>query len=311
MPAASLVDDALSAAFASMKLANVASGAFDAGGEWAIAFPAAQGFKLHLVTAGEAWLSVEGSRKKLRLEAGDCALIADGRPSILGGTATPRAPLPLTEVKRDAQNGVARLGRGGDCFSLGIQFSFDGQLAGILFAGLPPVIHVAGTRKEALVLRAHVDQFRAEYVRRGVGRSFLLHHLAPIILLQIVRCYLASATGDRNWLTALSDARLSSVFDAIHARPREPWSVARLAKLAGMSRSAFALRFKQAAGIAPMDYLASWRIHLACARLREGDETIAAVASAVGYASASAFSTAFTKALGCRPGVYRAAVGPS
>ena len=289
-----------------MKLANVASGAFDSGGEWALEFPTATGFKLHLVTFGEAWLSVAGARKKVRLAAGDCALITNGRATIISNTATPRAPLALSAVKRDAQNGVVRLGLGGDCFSLGLQFGFDGHLPDILFARLPPVIHVEGARTDAARLRAHVEEFRAEYVRRGVGRSFLLHHLAPIILLQIVRVYLASATTDRNWLTALSDVRLSCAFDAIHARYQEEWSVVRLAKLAGMSRSGFALRFRNAAGIGPMDYLASWRIQMACAQLRETNDTIAAIASAVGYASTSAFSTAFTRALRCRPGVYRA-----
>ncbi len=306
MPAVSLVDDSLSAAFTSMRLASVASGAFDGGGDWALEFPTAEGLKVHLVTLGEAWLSIAGVRRKLRLAAGDCALITNGRATIMSGTATPRTPLPLSGVKRDAQNGVVRLGLGGDCFSLGMQFGFDGHLPGILFAGLPPVIHVDGARTEAALLRAHVEEFREEYVRRGIGRSFLLRHLAPIILLQIVRAYLSSATTDRNWLTALSDTRLTCVFEAIHTRYSEGWSVVRLAKLAGMSRSGFALRFRHAAGIAPMDYLASWRIHMACTQLRERDDTIAAIASAVGYTSASAFSTAFTRALHCRPGAYRA-----
>jgi AraC-like DNA-binding protein len=54
-----------------------------------------------------------------------------------------------------------------------------------------------------------------------------------------------------------------------------------------------------------MEYLTQWRVQLACELLREADRRIAEVASAVGYESESAFSVAFTRIVGQRPGSYR------
>jgi AraC-like DNA-binding protein len=83
------------------------------------------------------------------------------------------------------------------------------------------------------------------------------------------------------------------------------WSLEELARVAGMSRSGFALNFKKKVGLAPMDYLMNWRMQRACELLRATDQNIAVIANNVGYESESAFSIAFKKAIGRRPGAYR------
>jgi AraC-like DNA-binding protein len=83
------------------------------------------------------------------------------------------------------------------------------------------------------------------------------------------------------------------------------WSLDDLARTAGLSRAGFALNFKKCVGVTPMEYLAQWRMQLACELLQDGDRRIAEVASAVGYESESAFSVAFTRIVRCRPGQYR------
>src|SRR5207248_612164 len=74
-----------------------------------------------------------------------------------------------------------------------------------------------------------------------------------------------------------------------------PWSVARLARAAGMSRSTFAARFKAQLGETPLDYLTRWRMYKAGTLLREGVLGIAEIASAVGYDSSGAFHRAFRR----------------
>jgi AraC-like DNA-binding protein len=91
----------------------------------------------------------------------------------------------------------------------------------------------------------------------------------------------------------------------MHASFERDWSLEELAKLAGMSRSGFASTFKKKVGVSPLEYLTHWRMQAACELLEAGDENLSAIASAVGYASESAFSVAFNKVVKCRPGAYR------
>ena len=86
-----------------------------------------------------------------------------------------------------------------------------------------------------------------------------------------------------------------------------PWSLEALAQHAALSRSAFAERFNEFVGHPPMQYLANWRMQLATNYLRNGSESIAAVANRVGYDSEAAFSRAFKKSVGAPPSEWRAA----
>ena len=53
-----------------------------------------------------------------------------------------------------------------------------------------------------------------------------------------------------------------------------------------------------------MEYLLEWRMALAKDLLRRRDLALAEVAERVGYGSASAFSTAFTRSVGQPPSRY-------
>jgi AraC-like DNA-binding protein len=71
-----------------------------------------------------------------------------------------------------------------------------------------------------------------------------------------------------------------------------------------MSRSRFAQRFREVVGATPGDHIAMCRIAKAQQLLRQGCE-LKAVAEKVGFASASAFTRAFTRAMGVAPGRWR------
>src|SRR5215813_13506544 len=91
---------------------------------------------------------------------------------------------------------------------------------------------------------------------------------------------------------------------ALHAEPRENWTVEPLARVVGLSRSVLAERFTEMVGQPPMQYLALWRMQLASQLLCDGGQ-VAEVASAVGYESEAAFSRAFKKLVGQAPATWR------
>jgi AraC-like DNA-binding protein len=72
-----------------------------------------------------------------------------------------------------------------------------------------------------------------------------------------------------------------------------------------MSRTVFAERFASFLGQTPMQYLASWRMHLAEEMFRDGRTPVAQVAAQVGYRTESAFRRAFKRVRGVGPGDAR------
>jgi AraC-like DNA-binding protein len=296
--------DPLSDVLSLLKLRSFMCGGFDMGGEWSIHFPEHEGIKCYALVSGESWLSVEGVPAPIRLEAGDCFLLPRGRPFSLA------SDLSLTPVDAYAlfqlplHGAIRTVNGGGDCFGVGGHFSLVGKHASILLGGLPPIVHI---RKESdkSAMRWSLERMMQELREREPGGFLVAQQLATMMLVQALRLHLAEGLrGGVGWLFALADPQMSAAISAMHDDPAHGWTVQGLAERAGMSRSIFALRFKQTVGAAPMEYLARWRMLLAGDKLVNSSEPISAIALSLGYESESAFSTAFKRVMGCSPRRY-------
>ena len=89
------------------------------------------------------------------------------------------------------------------------------------------------------------------------------------------------------------------------AKVGDSWTVAKLARAAGLSRAAFARQFHRRFGMSPMRYLADLRMREAARLLSETNATLALIAAEVGYESEFAFSRAFKRHSGDAPGSFR------
>lgn len=107
-----------------------------------------------------------------------------------------------------------------------------------------------------------------------------------------------AATG---LLAGLADKVIAKALAAMHREVARGWTVDALASLCGVSRSTFAVRFRNVVGMAPIDYLLQWRMALAKDALSRGVNSVGAIAFSIGFQSSSAFTTAFTRADGCSP----------
>jgi AraC-like DNA-binding protein len=123
------------------------------------------------------------------------------------------------------------------------------------------------------------------------------------LLIEAMRVYKSPAfgTGQRGLIAGLSDPVLAPALRQIHADIARGRTVEQLARVASASRAVFAQRFTRTIGIPPMQYLLEWRVALAKDLLRTERMSTAQVADRVGYQSASAFTTAFTRLTGCAP----------
>jgi AraC-like DNA-binding protein len=141
--------------------------------------------------------------------------------------------------------------------------------------------------------------------RRSGGRCVLLR-LSEVLFVEVVRRYLDTLpSGQSGWLAGLRDPIVGRALAALHDRPVQAWTMERLAKDVGASRSSLAERFTQYVGQPPMRYLAQWRMQLAARLLSDGTAKVSAVALDVGYDSEAAFSRAFKKIVGMAPAAWR------
>lgn len=133
-----------------------------------------------------------------------------------------------------------------------------------------------------------------------------------MVLVQALRLHLADPVqGGVGWLFALGDKQMNLALTALHHDPARRWTVGSLAECAGMSRTSFAVRFRARVGQPPLDYLTRWRMLLAGDKLAHSGEPIGVIAQSLGYASESAFSTAFKRVTGCSPRQYSRGRNPA
>jgi AraC-like DNA-binding protein len=297
--------DPLSDVLSLLRPKSAISAGLDAGGDWAIRFPPHEGIKFNAVMRGSCWVQVEGESEPQRIEAGDCFLLTRGRPfQFATDLSLPAIDSP--SIYDRAVDGIATCNGGGDFFLIGGRFSFDGDHTALLFNALPTILHVHDASAQAAVLRWALEQLAGELKARPPGGALMAEHLSQIMLLQVLRLWLASeGIKAPGWLGALADPRLARAIGAMHADPARKWALAELANMAGMSRTSFAERFRNVVGQTPLDYLIHWRMRLAADRLRRTDERVCMIASSVGYESEAAFSTTFRRIMGTSPGRYR------
>ncbi len=296
--------DPLSDVLSLVKIKSYWSVGFEWGGDWCLEFGAYEGIRIYAVIFGECWLSVEGVPEPIRGCTGDCLLLPSGRPFRVGSDLSLPAIPERALFSVTGEGGIMKHQGGGDFLGIGGHFNLAGDYASLLLDELPPILHI---RKEAdkAVLRWTLDRLRQELHDPQPGGSLAAQQLAMLLLIQALRVHFAEgAGGGSGWLFALADRRMRLAISAMHDDPSHRWTLQALSKRAGMSRTTFAVRFKEVVGKSPMEYLTQWRMMLAGDRLMRSADSVSVIAPSLGYESESAFSTAFKRVMGCSPRQY-------
>jgi len=272
---------------------------------WGIEMPPMPGTLIfHLVTRGELVLEVDGDTTPMA--AGDVVLVPHGTGHAIldtpGSATTPLFDLPREELSERHER-VRVPGPGPVTELVCGAVSFTGLGVGRLVRSLPPVLP-ADRGPGAAWVRAAFDIIGAESRSPRPGSDVITARLADILVVQAVRHWLESGTPDRGWVAGLKDPLLGRALAAFHDEPGAPWSLASLAREAGMSRSSFAARFSDLIGEPPMAYVTTWRMDVAAKMVREERLPLVRVAERVGYQSEAAFNRAFRRAHGVTPGVF-------
>lgn len=276
-------------------------------GQWAVRYGDHDAPGFTIILEGECWISFEPGHS-LRLSTGDFLLLPttpaftmSSHPGLEGELQIPMA----SAVRHGDQDGDA------DFVALGGSFSIEKVNGPLLVALLPAQIHIPASQGRGLRLHRLIELIIEECSREDPGKEMLLQRLLEVLLVEALRWRGFNDDRDRaGLLQAMRDPVLARVLRAMHADVRAHWTVASLAQVAGMSRSAFAARFGEVLGCGAIEYLSRWRMALAKDALLRGAKTLDRIADDIGYESASAFSTAFRKRWGCSPGRFARATMP-
>lgn len=263
----------------------------------------------HLLVEGHASVRVP-EYGSLPLEAGDIVVLARGDAHELWNGSVGEltdASLLLPKIL----NGAIASERGGGsgpvtkfiCGYVGC----ERHAAQLFLAGLPPLFKV-NIRREASGewIESSIRYLASEQSSTRPGRTALLAKLAEALFIETLRQYMEALTPERTgWLAAARDPALGRTLAAIHREPARAWTVAGLAKLAGISRSVFSARFSQMLGEAPLSYVGRWRLQLGARLLETTDDSVLQIALSVGYESEAAFNRAFKREFELPPARYR------
>ncbi|MEU4692947.1 AraC family transcriptional regulator [Actinoplanes sp. NPDC023714] len=306
------VHDPLEDVLALVGVTSSLSVSLAAGGDWALDFAPPPAVKFNAVVRGSCLLTVSGIPSPIPLAEGDCFLMVQPRAfTLASGPGVP--PVPAGPLFQAAAEGVVHVGETDSVRVIGGRFDFGDRARDLLLDALPPVLHVPGATPAAATLRWSLDRIDEELRERAMGSALVTAHLAQIMLIHMLRLHHApgsSASGPAasvrpGLLAGLADPVVAPALRALHARPARAWTVADLARESAVSRSTLAARFRRTVGRGPLDYLTGWRIELAAASIRRGDDTLAVIAQATGYGSESALSNAFKRVTGQSPREYR------
>jgi AraC-like DNA-binding protein len=254
----------------------------------------------YVILEGTCRMSIDG-HDPIELASGDFVLI----PAAYGVAMSSLVPPPPgveTLVPIALGNNEFRIGEPDRPVDLRLMVghcSFGSPDASLLVSLLPQIVHVRGVERLATLVQLVRDESREQRPAREV----VLSRLLEVLLIEALRST-AETTASPGLVRGLSDARLAAAIRVMHEHPTRAWTVAELAKEAALSRSTFFERFNRAVGVAPMEYLLTWRMALAKDLLRRNEGGIAEIAQRVGYSSASTFSVAFTRHVGRPPSHY-------
>jgi AraC-like DNA-binding protein len=237
-------------------------------------------------------------------------LLPRNTPHVLSNRPGQR-PVPSGDLIQPGDNGgLASIVHGsgsGPLTNLVCGYLANEEMRNPLMATLPPMLKVNVSEGASRDWIESSVRYGAQQLSEGHhATSSVMARLSELLFVEAVRAYSETQeVHEQHWLHGLKDQYVGRALAALHDRLAHGWSVADLAEVAGLSRSAFVERFTAAMGTPPMQYLAKSRMLLAKELLVERQKSIGQVAAAVGYDAEAAFNRAFKREFGVPPARWR------
>ncbi|MEP1610758.1 MAG: AraC family transcriptional regulator [Roseobacter sp.] len=281
---------------------------------WGVAVPSYENVaRFHFAHRGGCLVAVDGVEDPVCLTQGDLIIIPHGSShDLFCGHLPQKTVMPLdTVLAQSGYDGSGVLVFGGEEPQSETQlicghFSFEPHAKHILLERLPPYIQLKNYGENAgKWMEATLRVIGDEAGRRRLGGDLIALKMSEVILAQAIRSFIESNDAPEWGLGGFSDGNLRRALDAFHKAPTQNWTIEKLANVAGMSRTSFAVLFQKKMAMTPMEYITGWRMEVAKNVLKRPKATLSDAAESAGYASDSAFARVFKKETGFTPAKFR------
>ncbi|MFD0549581.1 AraC family transcriptional regulator [Streptomyces rectiviolaceus] len=281
---------------------------------WSVRIADEAPLSVMIMVRGAAWIVPDHGEPQL-IRPGDVAVargpdhytVADDRATPPRAEIQPGercVPLGGTPVGQYKDLGLRAWGQSldGAAEMLIGTYQARGEITGRLLDALPPLLILPTEVWDCPLTPLLAD----EIAKDEPGQDVVLDRLLDLLMIATLRAWFSRPEAEAPaWYRAMGDPVVGQAIRLLQDDPAHPWTIAALAAKAGVSRAALARRFTELVGEPPMAYLTGWRLALAADLLRDGEQTIAAIARRVGYGSAFALSSAFKRVYGVSPQEHR------
>ena len=261
----------------------------------------------HIVVGGTCWLQM--GEDKRQLQGGDIVILPHGTAhQIFDDTSSEcvNAMEVVPGLMEDINPFEVREGQDESIDILCGYFDFNSSTPSYFLNALPDIIHLTQEHRTHFPFLDNVLLLITQEAKmQNSGKDILLDRITELLFVQIVRVYINLNQNEKNIFAAMNDRALSEALQIMHTEPEKNWTVDSLAKATGMSRSRFSSHFHKFVGETPMRYLHTCRMQAAKQKIEETEAPLSIISEEVGYASDSAFKTAFKKFFGNSPSTFR------
>jgi AraC-like DNA-binding protein len=266
----------------------------------------------HFVTEGSCWAqAIDRTDSPVQLQAGDMVVFPGGDANIMASALGMRGEPVPAQYYRPTDRVLPfslKMTREPDADRTRFVCGFlgcDVRPFNPLLEALPHIVH-APVSEESRQWIASLVAAATKSDDEGAGREAMMAKLAELMFVEAIRSHIRHLpAAARGWLAGVRDPQVGAALRLMHGRPADPWTLGRVAREVGMSRSSFAQRFTMYVHMPPMQYLSRWRLQLAARLLEAGTISVGQAAAAVGYQSEASFNRAFKREVGQAPGVWR------
>lgn len=297
--------DPLSDMVSRLKISNQKIVVFDMCKNTKTLFPSYSGVKIYIAKNSGFFLKIENDKNVYHLDEGDVVILSSGRAfEIFDDLESTSADVQSIHGVNDGNSYFSNGGR--DFSFLGCRFEFKINDTFRFISTLPEPMIINTSEAENAGIKSFLIKLSSEIESPGLGSALITEHLLQIIMTKALRTMLSSGAlrGGEGWFYAMADRNIGQVLTCIHNQPGRKWRLDELAKVSGMSRTAFTTKFRKLSGYSVIEYIRVWRFGLAIERMVMSKEKISQIAFDLGYQSESAFSSAFKKSMGESPKNY-------
>lgn len=269
---------------------------------WSLTFPCPQSMGFHVITHGTAYLWQPKQKEPLVLHKGDIAFMSRGMEHHITTHHNEKlidknALLPILPENNTSEEKLLTLVSGA--------YQLWNQPIHPLFQDFPEWKIIKGDSiSYADSLQNCLQLISLELEKPSLGSENIINSLLDVMFNLILRRILETQT-EKPWSVTFKDPIMLKALNLMHHDPAIDWTVEQLAQEVGLSRSGFALKFKQALGDTPLNYLTTLRVFKATKLLQSTDYNLEKVANLIGYKDAFSFSKTFKRLIGMSPKAFR------